>query len=297
MVSEPPALASITSGGNGLKRSREDISNLGGSTPLIHPTPHIPLPVPPEAAAGGEASGEAGGSTKEAALNAASSGASSAASSGTNSGASGGADSGGGGDIGDIDIEDVSSDDDDMSLTDFKKGIIEKRAKMTLQETAGAQFAAFVEGLQHERRAGPGAEATGGGACGGEDDEGTATAVSPDSPDSPKREYKLPGGIVVPYHLIRTCCAYRSKTKETHGTKWLNKAGQQEMKEDAAAAEKAWVAEQAEQGGEGDLGKALQRLIDGPSRRVRTELKRTNGLGCRGLPADMKKERNDGRGI
>ena len=82
---------------------------------------------------------------------------------------------------------------------------------------------------------------------------------------APKREVKHSDGgafgTVVPYHLIRTYCLWNTEQGRTHGSKWLDQAGQQELKEEAAEAEKAWLAKKGGGSGGWHLREELQNTI------------------------------------
>ena len=92
------------------------------------------------------------------------------------------------------------------------------------------------------------ASGAGGGGGAGEGGDGGKRGCTASCDGSPKEEYlpyKYQGVGPIPRHLLRVCCAYRTEQGEKQGTEWLNMPQQQERKDDAAAAEKAWVAGQA----------------------------------------------------
>ena len=90
-----------------------------------------------------------------------------------------------------------------------------------------------------------GAGGGGGAGEGGDGGKGGCTASCDGSPKEEYLPYKYQGVGPIPRHLLRVCCAYRTEQGEKQGTEWLNMPQQQERKDDAAAAEKAWVVGQA----------------------------------------------------
>ena len=102
----------------------------------------------------------------------------------------------------------------------------------------------------------------GGGGSVGEGGKGGCTASCDGSPKDEYLPYMYQGVGPIPRHLLRVCCAYRTEQGEKQGTEWLNMPQQQERKDDAAAAETAWVAGQAGVGS-GPLGGSPDAMLRG----------------------------------
>jgi hypothetical protein len=101
--------------------------------------------------------------------------------------------------------------------------------------------------------------------CAQEASKTKKTSATTKGKAAPKREVKHSDGgafgTVVPYHLIRTYCLWNTGQGRTHGSKWLDQAGQQELKEEAAEAEKAWLAKKGGGSGGWHLREELQNTI------------------------------------